>query len=773
MGKLRIIELVNVAGYTPLRIAGNESGLIQERQKFLLPNDAYPTLENAFVWRETIKRKQGFKLLGRLRRALTTVNLAAYSTIIGTNTISIFTDLGLIATEPNASIELGSTTSISIVFPAPISQSLTNTTGTGTLTVVGAGPITSATINYATGVVSITASAAVGPVIPTFTGAYYPGLPVMGLRTRETLLTNDEQLVAFDTKYAYKFNGAVFVEFIPGTTWTGTNSDFFWSTNYWVDDADDKIFWVTNTLSQTGDPIRYTDGAIWVNFAPTIDAGGDKLQQALMILPFRSRLLALNTLEGPNKATATAYRQRIRWAAIGNPFSDVSAIVTTVNVDAWRDDKRGQGGFLDIPTSEDIIAAGFVRDNLVIFCERSTWQLRYTGNQIAPFQIEKVNTELGAESTFSAVAFDTSLVGIGDKGVVECDSFKSIRFDEKIIDLVWKQIQNKNQGAKRVHGIRDIPKKLAYWTYPNVGDKVTFPNRRLVYNYENNSWAIFTDSLTTLGNFQPFVSRTWANTKKPAPWSTQNYTWVSQQGIQPQIVGGNQQGFVEILDYQVNNDISLFITTITANNTTATELTIPNHNLESGSVIKISGIPTATGYSSLNGLIFGVTRTDANKVKLFTYDSLAKNFSTPRLDASQTYIGGGVVQIRDNFSIVSKKFEQMEQGQKIQIGYVDILMSATSLGAITMNMYMDYLDTIPTNNGSDEFFNTIIPTSNNGFNPSDQEKYWHRVYCTLRANFVQIEYTLSNAQLAGIEQESEVEIDAQIIWNRLAGRLTI
>ena len=59
------------SGYQPLHVTGMTTGLVQQRQEFILPDDAYPVLENAYVWRERIKRKQGYQLLGRLRRIFT------------------------------------------------------------------------------------------------------------------------------------------------------------------------------------------------------------------------------------------------------------------------------------------------------------------------------------------------------------------------------------------------------------------------------------------------------------------------------------------------------------------------------------------------------------------------------------------------------------------------------------------------------------------------------------------------------------------------------
>jgi hypothetical protein len=122
------------------------------------------------------------------------------------------------------------------------------------------------------------------------------------------------------------------------------------------------------------------------------------------------------------------------------------------------------------------------------------------------------------------------------------------------------------------------------------------------------------------------------------------------------------------------------------------------------------------------------------------------------------------------------------------MGFIDILMDSTELtnpGAISLNVYLDYNDnqvsnTVPQNVIADDstldlpdgFFNSIIPTTQSTLNGIGGSKFWQRVYCSTRANFITLQYTFNNAQMAGIEQELDVQIDAMILWLRRAGRMT-
>jgi hypothetical protein len=756
--------------YQPLYMRKFETGLVQNRVETILPDDAYPILENAYIFREEIKRRQGLQFLGRLRRVLVDLSLGLsgaspwsfniYSTLVPP-----------IVPQATATIEPGS---IEIVVGAITLMD----TGLGTLVTSPVSGV-SGTINYITGNVVITGAGAGDATTISFN--YFLGLPVMGIRTKELTSVNIQDTIAFDTVYAYIYaNG--WQEYIPGTTWTGNDANFFWSTNYWVAANNEKVFWVTNFSGTTGDPIRYTNGTEWIDFAPQIDAVGTLLTQCLAMLPFRGRLLVFNTLEGATLGTSISYQNRIRWAAIGTPFTTVSSIVTTVNPIAWRDDIRGKGGYLDIPTTESITAVGFVRDNLVIYCERSTWQLRYTGRSIAPFQIEKVNSELGAESTFSAVQFDTSLVGIGDKGVVECDSYKSQRIDIKIPDLVF-EFRNTLGGLDRVQGIRDIQQRLAYWTYVyNPGTPVTykFPNRRLVYNYENDSWAIFTDSITAMGTFQNIESSSWETSEQS--WASSNFPWVNIPALFPEIIGGNQQGYTfrlsSNLQPKVSNDETLMIYDITGNSPDPTTINSPDHNLLDGQVIEIIDIPLSDPFASLNGVIFSIVVIDEDNFDLYIFNPETQKFSTPQVNVPGTYIGGGQIKVRDNFNITSKKFNFLEKGENIQMGYLDILLDSTEEGSISLYVYIDYNNDTPVNilpqnqdldtQQPDSFFNVNIPTTHQGGISSS--KNWQRVFCPAWGNFITLQWTLSNVQLNSEAQNSDVRIAGQILWIRPAGK---
>lgn len=786
-----------MAGYSPLKITGNSTGLVQERENFLLPDDGYPVLQNAYIFRERIKRKKGFQLLARLQKNIGTTDGS------GNRTITISPQ----PIQPGiASFTVGSTTFTDPGGASPVTL-LVNGTGT-------------ATLNRSTGVLTITGSNITTAI------QYFPGLPVMGIRTRELASSANDQTIFFDQNYAYIYddNLKMFTEFIPGTTWNAANlgvdgTNFFWSTNYWIGSplistssmppayttaftTTNKLFWETNGSGASGanaDPPRITDGTTWLDFyhdtSPTvnspwaqIDGGPTWLTNWLCNLPFRGRMVVFNTWEGINATSAHNYSNRIRWSTIGNPFIAYAAGPPLKG--SWRDDIRGQGGFLDIPTSEDIISVGFVRDNLVIYCEHSTWQLRYTGRSIAPFQIEKVNSELGGESTFAAIQFDTSLVSIGDKGILECDSYKSERIDVKIPDFVY-QFNTLNNGVQRVQGIRDFPNRLAYWTipfvafYPNIGNtNWIFPTARLVYNYENDSWAIFNDSLTALGTYQLQSSPRWIDIT--IPWIEYENNWLDDDVEDALIVGGNQQGFIEILNQDTVNDVSLFISNVVTSGSGPTVITSPNHNMQTGFIIGINGIPATTPGSDLNGGIYSIAVTGQNTFTLNTFNTADGQFDIPFTSTiAGAYEGRGLINIRENFYINSKKFNFLDEGQNIQMGYIDLLMPAIANGEMSLNVYLNYDDQTPSNTlynnqiaGSepevpDTFFNTIIPTSPSSYAVAPQgTKFWQRVYCATRANFLTLQYTFSNAQMAGSAQTKDIQIDAQVLWIRKAGRMT-
>lgn len=740
--------------YKPLYIADMQSGLIRNKESYLIPQDAFPEITNAYLFRGRIKRRLGFEFLGRLQRNLEDDSLG--NTGASPWSFNIYTLL-TITGEPNAEIVPG-TVSIDLntgveIFTEPVVPDgtlVSNLGGTGT-------------INYFTGDVTLTHSQGAGvPALITF--SYYPSLPVMDLSVREIITNNNENLIAFDTKYSYLFNTASdqFEEWIPGTTWNGTNSDFFWTTNYWQSGANIGLFWATNfNTSITPDPIRYTDGVTWTNFLPAINGAGDELHQCLALIPFKDRLLAFNTFEGATLAASIQFPQRLRFSQNGDPLQ----------VDAWRQDIPGKGGFIDAPTNEHIIAVGFVRDVLVVGFERSTWQVRYTGNEILPFVWERINSDYGIESTYSLIQFDNTILGVGSNAIQICDGNTSQRIDLQIPDEVFK-FHNANQGINRVHGVRDFFNELVYWTFPNDAENGTFPNRVLVYNYRNQSYSFFRDSFTCYSYWQRTNDRRWqdyVNTPEDF-WVNQQYTWASplNQSLFPNVVAGNQQGYVLVVQQINANSPSLTIQAITA--ATPGVFTSPNHNLQNGDIIRLNGIigTIASQFGTLNNRTYKVFNVTTNTFSLLALE----NGVFQQIVTTGTYIVGGEIQIINVIDVRSKKFNALEIGQSIKLGYVDFLAEVTSSGEFTFNIYADYNNENPINDGSDQFFNNRVLTSIEQFQTTGQTLSWHRSFCPERCQFYQFQITQNDTQLFDYTiASSNLIIHALILWFEEGGRL--
>lgn len=214
-----------------LVIADVKTGLETDRTPFIINNDAFPKLENAYVWRGRILRKRGDQLLGRLERGLTASSIG--NTGASPWTFNIYsTIVPSITGQANAQIVPG--TVVITISAGPI---VFTDQGNGTLT--SPTPGNSGTINYSTGSVTLIHTAGAG-VSTTITLRYYPVLPVMGIEDFNVGNSPQPIPITFDTMYSYGFdqglNRFYDVTFYKATkipfTWNGANYEQFWTTNY-------------------------------------------------------------------------------------------------------------------------------------------------------------------------------------------------------------------------------------------------------------------------------------------------------------------------------------------------------------------------------------------------------------------------------------------------------------------------------------------------------------------------------------------------------------
>lgn len=247
-------------------------GLNNSRTAFVIDNDSFPVLQNAYQWRGRIKRKRGTSTLGRLTRYFKSI-VSSYSST-STITLAAITGAGNLLTgfslQTNGEIVPGSVT---ITAPGPTVY--TDPSQDGTLSPSG-------TINYATGAIAIPAQAG-NAVSAIF--RYYPKLPVLGIEDLTLIPTQFPGTLAFDSVYSYNISTTspypiYDVSFYknpatgtyPGyiqktnwtpTTWNGNTYQQFWTTNY------QNALWATNGID-----VPFTGANIGMQFKPISNKPG-------------------------------------------------------------------------------------------------------------------------------------------------------------------------------------------------------------------------------------------------------------------------------------------------------------------------------------------------------------------------------------------------------------------------------------------------------------------------------------------------------------------
>lgn len=772
-------------GYQPHYIASydEETGLNQYYEPFLIPEKAFASIEDALCWRGRVMRRPGFQLLGRLRRLIESTenslgDVAYAGPGPGTVTINVFTAGGASSFalgQPNAQMALGTTLDPLIITIGTLT--LTDN-GDGTMTSSG-GVITGASINYNTGDVVISFLAALMTTPATISGAYYPNLPVMGLTNNEYQGAN-RTFIAFDTKYAYVFNSTTnLFERMPDTNstkWSGTDYNFFWTTNYYYTTASGiNLFWATN--NSANDPIRYYDGTKWVVYENAagqgkyLDSGAAKsLFKCLAILPYFDSLLFINTWEGvPGSGISAAvnFPNRIRWT-VAFPLDPSNANAAALY--------GPTSGYLDAPVSEPIIGVAYVKNVLLVKFPSSSWKLTYTGIRTQPFIWQKINSEFGCKSTFSLVPFDRGVFGMSQFGITSDDSVNVTRIDMPIPQIVFDMV-NTDKGAFRVYGIRDFISELVYWAFPREPKNTVYPNKVLVLNYRNNSYSIYNDSFTTYGYYYTQEEKTWAELTYRS-WEEWNTPWNSGFNLAgiPSIVAGNQQGFVETLESpddsgptQPTNDISLYIQAIDFT-VDPIVYTSPSHNLAVDDIVLLTGI-IGTGTlnpANLNNQTFIVSVADDNTFQLkvytgdieFPFDDPVK---TGLVDSSSVYMGNGYITKINSFNIKTKVFAPFyELGSQCRLGYIDYLLDKTVNGKITSDIYINESDsssvTDSSLNPSLMGINVVNTKPDNlALIPfqAQQDKIWHRQFVQSISQNFQVVLSMSPEQTADIEVSGE------------------
>lgn len=537
-----------------------------------------------------------------------------------------------------------------------------------------------------------------------------------------------------------------------------------------------------NVSTGFGDGIRWYDGqgpgsTGFVNFTPPLASINPApgvtityLVGARILIPFGNRLLAIGPFEATSSeilagSSGTYYGNRIRYCEVtATPFYANILPITlpagSFEPNAWASDIQGFGGFIDIDTTQRIITAEVTQGSLIMGLESEQRRMSITGIEADPFSLQLINPDYGSAGTHATIPMDKGILTAGEYGFIVASSFDAQRFDLPIIQQIF-QVNPSSNGYERICGGRDFVNEVIYFSYPSIFDPVDasgsiFPDTTLVYNYREQSFALWYESPTTYGLIKE-QQQTWSALTS-FTWENWDLPWNSPATVStyPFVGFGTPQGFIMLKwANESTNDSSIMIQDISTLNPDDTySITSVNHNLFPGAYVGF--LPSGAATPSFIGYVAHLgDGNSANPDKIFSV-----NFDT----SDPTVLPGNIIPGTWEVSIVDQPFIQTKQfpaawsdARKTRIGAQKYFLDKTEFGEFTVNI-LGSQSPLPLNNSTvanqlpSLISNAIVrtrPDDSLGLNDNAQaqDQIWHRLASSCIGDTIQLQIIFDDAQM--------------------------
>jgi len=508
-----------------------------------------------------------------------------------------------------------------------------------------------------------------------------------------------KELLAFDQNFLYKYNtGTGIFNPIPFAgsmaAYTGFNipaKDLYISGTSYPTAANGPRFVFCGegiAPNAAGSSIFFYDGTNVKDFTSVVDnpnyapyIGPAAINSASYVLWFNERLNFIVPV-----IAGIEYNQGILYSGI-----------RTASGNGDKFNVAGSGLF-QADTYQTITGATILGQIIVINFDRMAFTLEKTKDAFNPYFGRAVPGVLGTNAKFSAVSWNDTVGSMGKTGLLGADGRQNLRTDNKIPDFTREEMDQVNFNL--TYGGFDRVNNQFIWSYKKSDTAGTTQDSVLVKNYEENTWSVYDQRFSVLGQTDIGLNLNWDDIDSTAgnpswsQWDTTEEIW-DRIGIGQSVqktLAGDDLGFI----YDLNQDYDDYFTTISAiAQGPTTTLTVAATGILAGDLVTVSnvvGMLDADGNSGINNFDTATNEQDGELYVVIssTPTSIVINLPSTLLTA---YVSGGNVSKVISFSAQTIPFNPYRaQGRRCFISHVEFLID-TNGGRLLVDVFADQQET--------------------------------------------------------------------------------